>query len=568
MPSPYNCDGPQPPVPDNNDITGQGVIANYVATAGIAVLLIIIYFFVVYDPALDPFRKTDQDSSNHSFRPNPVDEIILRTVRHIPKRLMGDRKCILAMSDLQIVTGLSILISGYAQLHQGISSYHWMVIVGLAWFSSLTHLACLTLLRNHLYSHPLQRIWRLFCMAALVILLTIALSFTGGYWWSSLQGGLIPDEEMAWSIIRHAMCHSGFDVRSTTAYYAMVLSILLVIFGFVARIIKLHKIISVGIWEKARARLSMQARRLLRIAFIWCCPNNSYKSLKRTLLYRPLLTVFLVARLFLDGWSSMFSEVCWLVLGFIWGTMRLFGILGIIKKSVYRYPGEPTSIKLVQDSDERDGDWGFGQVVALVLLLAPLFTIIKYFNHDYKQRPGVVTGCSDRIWESSHSRSQSMNLTVSSFTPDTSMRPDDPNSNWDDHAQTLGAAIIYFMLICTITLFLICTYNSTANLIDHLQVFYLPVIIALMSIWELVIFSLTIELDLSNMPLWVQRLLHLVNILFFTFGAFFTLMPFYIYHQPSENYSFTWVGTYSFLISAAVFYILCAVLYRILGHTS
>lgn len=73
--------------------------------------------------------------------------------------------------------------------------------------------------------------------------------------------------------------------------------------------------------------------------------------------------------------------MCWLVLGFIWGTMRLFGILGIIKKSVYRYPGEPTSIKLVQDSDERDGDWGFGQVVALVLLLAPLFTIIKYFNH-------------------------------------------------------------------------------------------------------------------------------------------------------------------------------------------
>lgn len=161
-----------------------------------------------------------------------------------------------------------------------------------------------------------------------------------------------------------------------------------------------------------------------------------------------------------------------------------------------------------------------------------------------------------------------MNLTVSSFTPDTSMRPDDPNSNWDDHAQTLGAAIIYFMLICTITLLLICTYNSTANLIDHFQVFYLPVIIALMGIWELVIFSLTIELDLSNMPLWVQRLLHLVNILFFTFGAFFTLMPFYIYHQPSENYSFTWVGTYSFLISAAVFYILCAVLYRIIGRTS
>lgn len=161
-----------------------------------------------------------------------------------------------------------------------------------------------------------------------------------------------------------------------------------------------------------------------------------------------------------------------------------------------------------------------------------------------------------------------MNLTDPPFTHETPMRPDDPDSNWDDHAQTLGAAITYFIFICTVTLFLICTYNSTANLVDHLQVFYLPVIIALMGIWELVIFSLTIELDLSNMPLWVQKLLQLVNILFFTFGAFFSLMPYYISHQPSENYSFTWVGTYSFLISAAVFYILCAVLYRIMGSTS
>lgn len=36
---------------------------------------------------------------------------------------------------------------------------------------------------------------------------------------------------------------------------------------------------------------------------------------------------------------------------------------------------------MLQDSDEREAGWGFGQVVALVLLLAPLITIIKYFTH-------------------------------------------------------------------------------------------------------------------------------------------------------------------------------------------
>jgi hypothetical protein len=286
------------------------------------------------------------------------------------------------MSDLQIVTGLSILISGYAQLHQGITSFHWIVIVDLAWFSSITHLACLTLLRNHLYNHSAQRLWRLLCMAALVILLTVALAFTGGYDWTSPEAWSSFGEDVILSMADPAMCHLSSDSRLTMVYYGMVFSILLTVFGFVTRIIKLYKTISLDVWGKARAKLSIQARRLLSIAYTWCCLSSSRKSLKRTILYRPLLTTFLVARLFLDGWSSVFIEVsvsslsnhislltvkkvCWLIVGFIWGTIRLFIVLNSIQR----------------DSHESDNDWGFGQVVALVLLLAPLITIIKYLTH-------------------------------------------------------------------------------------------------------------------------------------------------------------------------------------------
>lgn len=301
------------------------------------------------------------------------------------------------MSDLQIVTGLSILISGYTQLPQGLSSFHWMVIVDLAWFSSLTHLACLTLLRNHLYNHSMQRIWRLLCMAVLVILLTVALSFTGGYDWTSLDSFYSIHKNTAFNVIRPAMCHPSSSTRSTVTYYAMVFSILLVVFGFVARIIRLHKTISVGVWGKSRARLSIQARRLLSTAFTWCCLGSSHRSLKRTLFYRPLLTTLFVTHLFLDGWSSMFVEVgvpcliiflshltvnkmCWLVAGFIWGTVRLFGVLNITQQPVYE-GGRLSRFRMLQDSDEREAGWGFGQVVAVVLLLAPLITIVKYFTH-------------------------------------------------------------------------------------------------------------------------------------------------------------------------------------------
>src|SRR5262245_30221215 len=78
------------------------------------------------------------------------------------------------MSDIQIWTGLSILISGFSQLSCGISSYHWLLLVCLAWFSSLTQLACLTMLRNYLYNRPAERIWRLCAMGVFAVLLIVA----------------------------------------------------------------------------------------------------------------------------------------------------------------------------------------------------------------------------------------------------------------------------------------------------------------------------------------------------------------------------------------------------------
>lgn len=55
----------------------------------------------------------------------------------------------LTMSDFQLITGLAILISGFTQLQTGISAYHWQRLVQLAWFSSVTHLCCLTALRDY-----------------------------------------------------------------------------------------------------------------------------------------------------------------------------------------------------------------------------------------------------------------------------------------------------------------------------------------------------------------------------------------------------------------------------------
>ena len=88
------------------------------------------------------------------------------------------------MSDLQIVTGFAVLISGFAQLPCGLSTYYWLLIVQLAWFSSLTHLSCLTLLRHHLYARRTELTWRLLAMGAMALLLIIGLVSTGNYYWT------------------------------------------------------------------------------------------------------------------------------------------------------------------------------------------------------------------------------------------------------------------------------------------------------------------------------------------------------------------------------------------------
>lgn len=40
---------------------------------------------------------------------------------------------IVVMSDQQVVTGISIIISGLSQLRSGIPIYHWQSVVNLAW---------------------------------------------------------------------------------------------------------------------------------------------------------------------------------------------------------------------------------------------------------------------------------------------------------------------------------------------------------------------------------------------------------------------------------------------------
>lgn len=224
-------------------------------------------------------------------------------------------QCFLAMSDLQIVTGFSILISGFAQFPCGLATYYWMLIVELAWFSSLTHLSCLTLLRSHLYTRTSERAWRLFAMGAMAGLLVIGLGFTGRYSWA--YGIHVAEEDSGPGPLDQAICYLDVKAENTYTFWSMIFSVALIIMAFVSRIVKLHRTLSVTLVGRARGAVSTQLRRLLRTVYAWSNSKPAPGGLRNLLCYRPMLAIYLALRALLDGWTSMGVEVS-LPLGSHW----------------------------------------------------------------------------------------------------------------------------------------------------------------------------------------------------------------------------------------------------------
>jgi hypothetical protein len=84
-----------------------------------------------------------------------------------------------AFSDQQIITGISIIIGGLSQLQWGISLYHWQAVVNLAWFSTVTHLITLTVLREEVRSNKPIKIFRTVGMRILVVMLICVMAPIG-----------------------------------------------------------------------------------------------------------------------------------------------------------------------------------------------------------------------------------------------------------------------------------------------------------------------------------------------------------------------------------------------------
>lgn len=238
----------------------------------------------------------------------------------------------LTMSDLQLLTGLSILISGYTQLRCGLSAYHWQKIVNLAWFTSTTHLSCLTFLRNYLSQRKAQRIWRVLAMGTLVLLLLVAIVRTRYFIFEYrdppcpnvlrptpsdyaicyfTHAGLPPADMTSPSLERQRFEEACFDRRHDlldTKLQYVVISVVLLGLGMLVRILRLHEGPS-ELFLCVRGYISQRENKLLDRLRAWCDTASALPGLRYSLCYRPVLALAINLRSLLDFALSIAFEV-------------------------------------------------------------------------------------------------------------------------------------------------------------------------------------------------------------------------------------------------------------------
>ncbi|KAL4730875.1 hypothetical protein ACLX1H_002917 [Fusarium chlamydosporum] len=367
----HNCSLDQELKP-YSDISGPGVVAGFLGTAWLAVIFVLLHYLFAFDPYENPFESSYQrisDRTDGVWRPNPIDVITkdlvdksLKWMSFSSSWAIGIEMSILGMCDVQFVTGLSILLSGAFAVFKDISSYHFLLITRLAWFSNLTHLCGLTVLRKYFHIRPVEKRIRIVCMFTIAIMLLIAIGPTLLFDWDDSSGG---GES---SVGTYVICFFSAprspewqllfdDATSSRPFINGVISMLLLLLSLLSRTIK-FQFSSSNYFKKVRKFFSSKIIHRISLLADRGTETTAVRAIwvRRMMLYSQVATL-LVFRLHCDLLASNLSDVYWLMVFAIWGTIKLF------------------KTKYGVDVDEND--WTFGQVLPVLLLIGPVVTAAK-----------------------------------------------------------------------------------------------------------------------------------------------------------------------------------------------
>lgn len=258
---------------------------------------------------------------------------------------------------------MSILIGGFICLDENLSALHWQIITYLAWFSCVTHLSGLTVLRRYFQARPWEKSLRITLMFILLVILIVAIVPSGFFNWRSPRADSSVPQATAASAKTAAACFYNlacgkqlyqdsltlnctevctdilgnsaqcqlvsengfwnFDCRSlakSSAMQEMIVSTALLFFGFVSRTIKLSTRISSTVHRRLSLPVSLWTLHcFIRLEDLVSAPDahTTTRWHVRTLLLelwrgfvvRPVLAAIIFISANIDLFNSMLGEV-------------------------------------------------------------------------------------------------------------------------------------------------------------------------------------------------------------------------------------------------------------------
>lgn len=268
-------------------------------------------------------------------------------------RKEGLTQFILALSDQQLVTGTAILLAALFNLG-GYNRYELIMIDSLAWFSATTHLATLDTLSHYLASRRIVRAARIVMIVVFLALFTCTFvirainAMVGNEMFSPALCAWIQDSP---HINPYSNWHGPFNLAWQTSW---TIALLLVLLSYLVRI---------------QALLCNQRHPLYVLGWLsWTLKNfatryksyrQSYAEKKAALKYQRILWV-----------SGSNGQKRWMPFGY--DDSFLSSIPGILFSFSYGV-SQLVSVRWGMNLQfiTQDKAWGFGQIVALLLLCLP-----------------------------------------------------------------------------------------------------------------------------------------------------------------------------------------------------
>ncbi|KAK2592368.1 hypothetical protein QQS21_009948 [Conoideocrella luteorostrata] len=253
-------------------------------------------------------------------------------------------------------------------------------------------------MRGYLHQHQRERNWRLFFMTLLWLGLILAIIPTAFFNWSKTEPtSALPasnarcffNMNTAHALFNETACFSPVDnsrsynsddicIKSpfwqTSALQAAVVSIVLLGLGFCTRSVKLIKSFSYRVQSSVRQNTSRRFHaKLTSLRRRGPDVSNIPEVKRHRLKFLAIAAVYLVGKLYADLLTSEASDVYWLVVSAIWGTIR------------FRTAQSSATVS--------DNEWGFGQILPVFLLVGPIIATIESLAPKQQGEQGNSRSC-------------------------------------------------------------------------------------------------------------------------------------------------------------------------------